>query len=119
MRGRAARLQGLVSNVDILAHAAAQAGDAGAANFAGDALHGLEITLRGDGKAGLDDVHAEPLKLAGQHQLFLGVHAAAGRLFSVAQGGVEDQNLFGWGSYVDVHTLTFDCSWTLVKLLFL
>ena len=98
-------LQGLVGDVDILADAAAKAGDAGAANFAGDALHGLEITLRGDGKTGFDNVDAEALELAGQNQLFLGVHAAAGRLFTVAQGRVEDQNLFGWGSYVDVHTL--------------
>ena len=120
MDARASRgLQCLMGNVDILAHAAAKAGDAGAANLAGDALHGFEITLRGDGKTGLDNVHAEALQLAGQHQLLLGVHAAAGRLFTVAQGRVENQNLFGWGSYVDIHLSTFDCSWTLVKLLFL
>ena len=112
-------LQGLVGDVDVLADAAAKACDAGSANLAGDALHGLEIALRGDGKAGFDDVDAEALKLAGHDQLFLGVHATAGGLLTVAQGGVKDENLFGWGSYVDVHLFTFDASATLVKLLFL
>ena len=80
---------------------------------------GLEITLRGDGKAGLDDVHAEALKLVGHSQLFVGVHAAAGRLFAVAQGGVEDQDLFGWGSYVECPcTLPSSVLEALVKLLF-
>src|SRR5208282_469245 len=34
-------------------------------------------------------IHAKPVELVRQTQLFLVVHAAAGRLLAVAQGGIE------------------------------
>ena len=45
------------------------------------------------GKAGLENVHAQPVKLARHLQLLLQVHAAAGRLLAVAQGRVEDADV--------------------------
>ena len=42
------------------------------------------------GKPGLDHIDAEAVELMRQTQLLLMVHAATGRLFSVAQGGVEN-----------------------------
>ena len=59
---------------------------------AGDGLHRLEVAGRGDGEAGLDDVHAEVLEGAGDLELLGQVHAAAGALLAVAQRGVEDDD---------------------------
>jgi hypothetical protein len=72
-------------------------------NLVGDALDGLEISDGGDGKTGLDDVNAEALKLAGDDELFGGVHAATGRLLAIAEGGVEDEDAGGRGVYVGFH----------------
>ena len=47
---------------------------------------------RGDGETGLDDVDAKVAQGVGHLKLFGQVHAGAGRLFAVAQGGVEDQD---------------------------
>ena len=78
MRGRAAGFKRLGGDIDVIAKAAAKAGDPGSADLRGDALHGFKISLGSDGKSGLDDVDAEALQLAGNDQLFLGVHATAG-----------------------------------------
>src|SRR6266536_2520099 len=111
--------QGLPGGVDVLAGAAAQTRYPDAADLARYALYGLEIAMRGDGKAGLNDVHTEPLQLPGQHQFLFGVHAAAGRLLAVAQGRVKDEDLLWLRLHVGVHLSTFDAAMTLVKLLFL
>ena len=76
--------------VDVVGVAAGQAADDRALDLAGDGLHRLEIARRGDGEAGLDHVHAEFAQGAGDLQLLGQVHAGAGRLFAVAQRGVED-----------------------------
>ena len=44
-------------------------------------------------KARLDDIDIEPLELARDRDLLLDVHGAAGRLFAVAQRGVEDPDV--------------------------
>src|SRR5262249_60222160 len=54
------------------------------------ALARLEVSLRRGREAGLDDVHAEALELASDHQLLLDVHRCAGGLLPVAQCRVED-----------------------------
>ena len=107
MRGRAAPFRASQAVSISLRMQRARAAMLRAADFAGDALHGLEIALRGDGEAGLDDVDAEAFQLVGDGQLLIGVHAAARRLLAIAQGGVKDQDLFGWGSYVGIHPSTF------------
>ena len=82
--------QGLSAALDVGRAGAGQAADLEPADLAGDGAHGLEVALAGDGEARLQDVHAQALELAGQRQLLGQVHAAAGRLLAVAQGGVED-----------------------------
>src|SRR5262249_32938842 len=68
------------------------------ADLAGDGLDGLEVAGRGDGEAGLDHIDAEVAQGAGHLELFGEVHAGAGRLFAVAEGGVEDdQAVVGHG----------------------
>src|SRR5262249_38996229 len=54
-----------------------------------------EIVLAGDREAGLDDVDAEGVELAGHADLLLEVHAATGRLLAVAQRRVEDGDPVG------------------------
>jgi hypothetical protein len=55
-----------------------------------DRLDGLEVTGRGDRKAGLDHVHAEAGELLRDLDLLLGVQRDPGRLLAVAQGRIED-----------------------------
>ena len=63
-------------------------------NSFGNAFYGLEISGRGYCKACLDNVNFEFFKCARNFELFLEVHAAAGGLFTVAQRGIENFNLF-------------------------
>ncbi len=64
--------------------------------FAGDLEHAFEIAGRGNGEAGLDHIHPEFGQRLGHAQLLLQIHGEAGRLFAVAQGGVEDNHaVFG------------------------
>ena len=56
-------LERLGSDFNVVADTASKGGNAGSANFTGDAMHGFEVTTGGDGKARLDNVHAETLKL--------------------------------------------------------
>jgi hypothetical protein len=91
--GTSGSLESLGGDINIIADTAGEGGDAGFAHLVGDALNGFKITGRGDRKTGLDEIDSEALELAGDGELFLGVHAAAGRLFTIAQGGVKDENL--------------------------
>ena len=55
-----------------------------------------------DREAGLDDVHAQGVELTSQLQLLLDAHREAGRLLTVAEGGVEDDDRrVGHGWLVD------------------
>src|SRR5580658_7417736 len=86
-------LDGTGGGFDVFALAAGERGDAGAGYFAGDGLDGVEVAVGGDGEAGFDDVDAEGGELVGEAQFFCVVHGAAGRLFAVAESGVEDDEL--------------------------
>jgi len=57
----------------------------------GDRLDRLEVTLRRDGKAGLDDVDAQARELVGDLEFLGDVERDARRLLAVTQGRVEDQ----------------------------
>ena len=93
------RAQGLGRNLDIAVDGAGEAADgAGVAGDAADLLHALEVARAGDGEPRLDDVDLHAHELAGDDELFLGVHACAGRLLAVAQGGIEDGNLTAHGA---------------------
>ena len=83
-------LQGLPGAIDVVVVAPGQAANRRPVHLPGNHLHRLEIPWRGDGKTGLDDVHAKFLEGVGDFQLFSQVHARAGRLLAVAQGRVEN-----------------------------
>ena len=83
--------------LDVLRAAAGQRGDHRPAHFARDLARGLRIGRRRDGKAGLDDVHAERVERPGERQLGGHVHREARRLLAVAQRGVEhDDRAESW-----------------------
>src|ERR1700723_846080 len=77
---------------------ACQSGNDGPAHRNRNRLHGLEVSIRSDGKTSFDHVHAETVKLISQAQLFLLIHGATGRLLSVAKSRVENRDACGHGS---------------------
>ena len=86
-------LQGARRHLDVLGLGAGQRRDARLANGLRNGGDGREVALRGHGKAGLDDVHAQVLQGVGHGELFLRGHAAAGRLLAVAQRGVKEDDV--------------------------
>src|SRR5215211_334244 len=62
----------------------------GTLDLGGDAAHGLEVALRGDGEARLDHIHLEPGELVGDLELLLYGERDPRRLLAVSQGCVED-----------------------------
>ena len=90
IRGVWAKSERLPGAVDVAVVAAGQAADGRAGDLGGDGADGLEVALRGDREAGLDDVDAQRREGAGDLELLGHVHARAGRLLAVAQGRVED-----------------------------
>src|SRR5207253_7318547 len=66
--------------------------DGRALDLARDGLHRLEVARRGHRKAGLHHVHAQLRERASDLELLLEIHARAGRLLAIAQGGVEDDH---------------------------
>ena len=80
---------GLACAVYVRLDAARQTGYDGSLDDLADGLHALEVAGRGDGEAGLDDVHAQPFELLRDHDLLIQRHGAAGRLLAVPQCRVE------------------------------
>jgi hypothetical protein len=97
IRWRGASCSALRGQLDVLAHAARQAGDDRTLHFAGHGVDGFPVPARGRRKARLDDIHAEFGQRARDAQLLRLRHAAARRLFAIAQRGVEDQYSVGVG----------------------
>ena len=95
--------------VDVLEGGAREPADHGVLGASGDFVDGGEVALRGDRKAGLDDVDAHLVEQLGDFELLLVGHGRAGALLAVAQGGVENDDavLFGLG---------FERSWCQVLL---
>ncbi len=87
MRGSQQRLPG---PVNVTSASTSQASNDGTPNRGGDALHGFEVAIGGDGESGFDHVHAQAVELLSQVQLFLHIHAAARRLLAVTKSGVEN-----------------------------
>ena len=85
--------EGLGGHFDVFFHGAAQTADGGIFNDLGDLLHGMKVSGAGDGEAGLDDIHAQGFQLQGQFDLFLRIELTARHLFSVAEGGVKNEDL--------------------------
>ena len=78
--------------IDVRRDRAGQAGDDRPPHGAGNGAHRLEVAIRRDREAGLDDVHAEAIELLRQAQLLGRGHAEAGRLLAVAKRRVEHLN---------------------------
>ena len=87
--GAVGKLQRAGGHLDVFGLGAGQRRDARLAYGLGDGGDGREVALRGHGKAGLDDVHAQVFKGMGHGELFLRGHAAARGLLAIAQGGVK------------------------------
>ena len=83
---------GFAGTGDVGRDGAGEAGDGRALHLLGDEGDGLEIAVRGDGEARLDDVDAHGVEQFRNLELLLQGHGGAGALLAVAQGGVEDQN---------------------------
>ena len=64
----------------------------------GDLLNAAPVALGCRREPGLDDVHPERVQLAGQSQFRLRRHRVSGRLFAVAQRGIEDDDILSHGS---------------------
>ena len=77
--------------LDIGPAGTSQASDDGPAHYFRNRLHRLKVTIRRDGEPGLNHVHAQAVELMRQAQLFRPVHAATGRLLSVAKRGIENR----------------------------
>ena len=80
----------LPAAVDILDVGACQPADHGIFRVLGNLAHGAEITFRGDGKAGLDDIDAHIIQQPGNLELFGMGHGGAGGLLAIAQSGVKN-----------------------------
>src|SRR5215467_13871985 len=83
--------------VDILELRPRQPADHGLLGAAGNFLDTVEIPLRGDGKARLDDIDAHLVENFGDFELLLEGHGGAGALFAVAQGRIEDHDAVAAG----------------------
>ena len=86
-------LHSLPALVDVLFPATAEGGDGGAADDGCDLTHRFQFPFARGGETRLDDVHAEVLEGFGDVEFFVDVHTAPRRLFAVAQGGVEYDDL--------------------------
>ena len=82
----------LPAAVDVLEVGAGEAADHRVLRHLRDAAHRLEVAVRGDREARLDDVDAHLVEERRDLQLLLERHGGAGRLLAVAEGGVEDED---------------------------
>jgi len=52
----------------------------------------VKVAGAGDGESGLEDVYAKVFQLQRQFYLFPGIELAARNLFSIAEGGVKNED---------------------------
>ena len=89
--GPLGRFEGFCGHLDVPIHRAGEAAyRATVDRDLADLLYRAKISGARNGKARLDNVHVHAYELTRDDELFLGIHAGAGRLLSVAQGGVKD-----------------------------
>ncbi len=87
--GRA--FEGVPGDVNVFGNGPRQAADGDSvADSGGNTAHSLKIAGTGNGKPGLNDIHAEPFQLPGDLHFFVNVERRPRRLLAVAQGGVKD-----------------------------
>ena len=83
-------LERLPGPIDVGIIASRQPADRGRRDCFGNVADAGEVAGRGDRKAGLDDIHPQLHEGLGDLQFLGEVHARPGRLFAVAERGVED-----------------------------
>src|SRR3954454_802456 len=89
---------------DVADVCAGEPGDYDTLRALGDEPDRLEVTGRGRRKSRLDDVDTERNQRVRDLQLFVDRHRRAGRLLTIAQCRVEDQNPAPSGAFRDGHT---------------
>src|ERR1035437_7385485 len=72
---------------------ARQGTDARSLHFLGHLPDRGKVALGRDGKARFNDIDSKRFQLLGQSNFLCHVHTAAGRLFSVAEGRIEEKDL--------------------------
>ena len=92
MRERAADFSAPPGAVDVARRAARQRRDDGPSNFGGHDPDGLGVRFRRDRESRLDDIDTQLVELAGEPQLLVDAHREAGRLLTIPQGRVEDDD---------------------------
>ena len=80
---------GLAGGLDIALISPRQAGDNGSSHLLGYEFARLELDLRGDRKAGLNDIDAQNRQLLGNFELLRYRQRCARRLLAIAQGRIE------------------------------
>src|SRR5580704_5756927 len=85
-------LQSFPVTLNVRTAGAGQSGDNRTPHHRGDRFHRLEVSIRSDGKTGLDHIHAQTVELMSQAQLFLLIHTATRRLLSVPKSRVENRD---------------------------
>ena len=83
-------LQRLGGHVDVFLHGARQGTDGGPSHGLADFYHRIEVSRTGDGEAGLNDIHAKRLQLAGYLNLLHCVQLTTGHLLAIAKRSVEN-----------------------------
>src|SRR3984893_17449007 len=76
--------------IDVVTAGARQPRHGARAAFTRHGAHAFEAPARGDGEAGLNDVHAKRFELPGHADFFRHGHGESRGLFPVSQRGIED-----------------------------
>ena len=87
--GNFASFDRLPGAIDILGIRPGQRSHFRTLDRSGDGLDRLKVSLRRDGKAGLDDVHIQFFQLLGDPHLFGNIHRRPRRLFPIAKRGIK------------------------------
>jgi hypothetical protein len=94
MRPDFAGFDGIQRPCYVLVEGATQAGDRRILDRLGNGPDRIEIPVGRCREAGFDNIDTHALKLTGDPQLLFLGHGSAGTLFTVAQGGVENDQVF-------------------------
>src|SRR5207302_3642051 len=93
--GTLSLFQGFPGPVNVKLTGACECRNHRTADLGRHGLDSIEVTLRSDRETGFEDVHVQALELMRHFQLLLEIHAAAGRLLTVTQSGIENEDLLG------------------------
>jgi len=85
---------GIKTGLCILFHNPGEAADLGIQAGSGDLPDAVKLSFGGDGKSGLNDIHAEFVNLPGDPELLVRSERYAGSLLSVPESGVKNADFF-------------------------